>query len=129
MTITGRGEAGTLVKDTVVGTVKGAVAGTIVGAKEVGVGATEAIKETAAAVIQSTRDVGGEVGSATKSAIIGTLQGTKENWGKEVLPVSSQAKAASQAALQRLHGICTRLKLEIPKLILSTSEGSKWGHR
>ena len=129
MTITGRGEAGTLVKDTVVGTVKGAVAGTIVGAKEVGVGATEAIKETAAAVIQSTRDVGGEVGSATKSAIIGTLQGTKETGARRFSLFPVRRKAASQAALQRLHGICTRLKLEIPKLILSTSEGSKWGHR
>ena len=68
------------------------------GTREVGVEATESISASARSVVKSAAEVGGDLGSAARSAVEGSIAGAKELGLKAEDAASAAASGAIEGA-------------------------------
>jgi len=91
------------------------------GTKEVGGEALDAVSATAAAVVKSTAEVGGDLGSAAKGAIEGAIAGAKALG----LSAEEAASAAATGALKAAGEIGSAAAAQVRSAVTGTIAGVK----
>ena len=91
------------------------------GTREVGVEATESISASAQSVVKSAAEVGGDLGSAARSAVEGSIAGAKE-FG---LKAEDAASAAASGAIKGAGEIGGTAVEEVRKAMTGVIAGVK----